>query len=137
MHSSRMHTGRSLAVFGGCTWSWGVLFLGGVLPLGGVCSGVCVPRWAPGWAPRWGVCSQLGGVLPAGGHTWSHTHPPPLWAESQTPVKTLPWPNFVAAGNYNSPFKDSHSHPIHTCFLIIGMSRVSLPITATFIPPSS
>ena len=25
---------------------------------------------------------------------------PPLWTESQTPVKTLPWPNFVAAGNY-------------------------------------
>ena len=24
---------------------------------------------------------------------------PPLWTESQTPVKTLPWPNFVAAGN--------------------------------------
>ena len=21
---------------------------------------------------------------------------------------------------YNSPFKDSHSHPIHTCFLIIA-----------------
>ena len=23
---------------------------------------------------------------------------PPLWTESQMPVKTLPWPNFVAAG---------------------------------------
>ena len=29
--------------------------------------------------------------------------PPPLWTESQTPVKTLPWPNFVAAGKNTCP----------------------------------
>ena len=25
---------------------------------------------------------------------------------------------------YNGPFKDSHSHPIHTCFLIIASNGV-------------
>ena len=46
----------------------------------GVCSGGCV--WSGG-----------GGGIQACTEADS-----PLWTESQTPVKTLPWPNFVAAG---------------------------------------
>ena len=41
-------------------------------------------------APGVGVCVSQ--------HALRQT--PPLLTESQTPVKTLPWPNFVAAGNY-------------------------------------
>ena len=33
-------------------------------------------------------------------------HPP--WTESQTPVKTLPWPNFVAAGNKQKNWLSHH-----------------------------
>ena len=82
MHSSRMRTGRSLTVCGVC-FSGG-LFLGGCLLPGGV--------------------SALGGCLLPGGMcipacTEADT---PLLTESQTPVKTLPWPNFVVAGNKNS-----------------------------------
>ena len=64
-------------------WSGGMPGLGG----GGV-------PGLGGSAPRGGVCS--GGGL-ASQHALRQT--PPLWTESQTPVKTLPWPNFVAAGN--------------------------------------
>ena len=100
MHSSRMRTGRSLTV----CWS---LLLGG-----GVWSGGCV--WSWGVCSRGGVCSQAEGLLPgsvcSGGCllpggcgipacTESEADTPPLWTESQTLVKTLPWPNFVAAGN--------------------------------------
>ena len=91
----------------------GCLLLGvsaprGVCSQGGVCSGgVCfwggcmsAPRGVP--APG-GFCSQ--GVSAPGGCgipacTEADT---PLWTESQMPVKTLPWPNFVAAGNNNGP----------------------------------
>ena len=122
MHSSRMRTGHSLTV------CWRLLLGegGGCLLLGGVCSrGICSGGSAPGWvcsrgvwsgggclvrgsAPG-GVCSR-GGLLPGGSvpggcllqgvvsqHALRQT--PPLWTESQTPVKTLSWPNFVAAGN--------------------------------------
>ena len=59
---------------------------------------------APGGSAPGGVCS--GGSAPGGGVS-QHAlrHPPPLWTESQTPVKTLPLPNFVAAGN-----KDAFLH---------------------------
>ena len=101
----------------------GVCFPGGVCS-GGVCSGgVSAPE---GSAPRGvsalgGVCSQgvsapggsaLGGVsapgvsapggclLPGGVYPSMHWgRHSPLLTESQMPVKTLPWPNFVAAGN--------------------------------------
>ena len=67
---------------------------------GGVCSG--------------GICSQGGlvqGVSAPGGLVLrggipactEADPPPPPWTESQTPVKTLPWPNFVAAGKYALP----------------------------------
>ena len=91
---------------------------GGVSVLG-VCSGVSAPGgcllWGEGCLP-WGVCS--GGVCSQGG--WSaprgrgvcsqgggipactEVDTSPLWTESQTPVKTLPWPNFVAASNKNA-----------------------------------
>ena len=67
--------------------SGGCLFRGGCLLLGGVCCrGVS--------APKGGVCSW-GGMYPSM-HWGRHPH---LLTKSQTPVKTLPWPNFVAAGN--------------------------------------
>ena len=72
MHSSRMRTGRSLTV----CWC--------LLP-GGVCLvwGGCAWSWGGSGIP---ACTEAD---------------PPPWTESQTPVETLPWPNFVAAGNYN------------------------------------
>ena len=33
---------------------------------------------------------------------------------------------------YNSPFKDSHSHPIHTCFAMIA-SNVSIFLICYFV----
>ena len=64
---------------------------------GGVCS-------RGGRVCSWGGCLLLG----VGGYPsmhWGRTPPPP-WTESQTPVKTLPWPNFVAAGkNLVSSFR--------------------------------
>ena len=86
MHSSRMRTSRSLTACrsllpGGGVCSWGGLLLGGLL----------LGRSAPGGGA---VCSWGGGVIPA------CTEADPLWTESQTPVKTLLWPNFVAAGKH-------------------------------------
>ena len=81
---------------------WGVSALGGCL-LRGVCSGGCVCSEgvsalgcvsAPGGPGPGG--SSLGGIPAC---TEADTLPP-LWTESQMHVKTLPWPNFVAAGNY-------------------------------------
>ena len=72
---------------GGMLTGVGCLLRGGLVP-GAVCS-----RGVSG--PRGGVVSALGGGIPA--CTEANTLPP--WTESQTPVKTLPWPNFVAAGN--------------------------------------
>ena len=93
---------------GGCTWSWG-----GVPGLG--CGpGLGGHTWSRG-VPGLGGYLVLGGVSALGGFqpggrllvggipacTEADT-PPPLLTESQTPVKTLPWPNFVAAGNYSA-----------------------------------
>ena len=64
--------------------------LGGCLLQGGLLEGVCLLGGgvsAPGGCLLWGV------GIPA--CTDADT---PLLTESQTPVKTLPWPNFVAAG---------------------------------------
>ena len=54
---------------------------------------------AGGAAPGWGRC-QLPWEVPAprGGSQHTLRQTPPLWTESQTPVKTLPCPNFVAGG---------------------------------------
>ena len=55
---------------------------------------------APGGVPGPGGWYLLpGGCACAGGSQHALRQTPPLWTESQTPVKTLPWPNFVAAGN--------------------------------------
>ena len=96
MHSSRMRTGRSLTVcrgvppFGGCLVP-GCLLPGGLLPGGS-------PSWQ-GWFPSWGG-------LPRGGSIPVCTEAePPLLTESQTPVKTLPWPNFFAASK-NSRYSE-------------------------------
>ena len=72
MHSSRMRTGHSLTV----CWR--------LLPRGWVWSGGVPGR---GSGPR-GVVSQ---------HALRQNPP----VDRQTPVKTLPWPNFVAAGKYD------------------------------------
>ena len=66
--------------------------------------------------PHWRPAARHAGIPPA---MHAGIHPPPTgdllqgmlgyllqcmlgytppWTESQTPVKTLPWPNFVAAG---------------------------------------
>ena len=73
---------------------------GGVSALGGGCLllglsapvGVSAPR-GEGCLLQGGVCS--GGCLLPGGVVSQHAlrqTPPPPWTESQTPVKTLPWP---------------------------------------------
>ena len=53
-----------------------------------------------GGLDRGGLCSE--GVVSQ--HALRQT--PPLWTESQTPVKTLPWPNFVAAGNNTEVYEE-------------------------------
>ena len=114
---------------GGCTWSGGCVpgpGREGVPGPGG--GGGCVTGlvWGvylvPGGVPGLGGVPGPGGCL-SGTLPWDQTRytprgpdqvphpdqtrytPPdqtrytPLWTESQTLVKTLPWPNFVAAGN--------------------------------------
>ena len=78
MHSSRMRTGRSLTV------CWRLLPGGGGSGPGGRGSG-------PGGSD----------LVPGGSQHALRQNPPPV--DRHTPVKTLPWPNFVAAGK-NIPF---------------------------------
>ena len=96
MHSSRMRTDRRLTV----CWS---LLPGGE---GGLVRGVWSGGdWSGGSAPGglvWGgVCSRgvwSGGVCSQGGISQlALRQTPPV--DRHTPVKILPWPNFVAAGN--------------------------------------
>ena len=119
MHSSRMRTGRSLTVVpgrgvlspgdvlspGGVLSPRGVyLVLGDVLSPGGSGSGGCL---------LWGVSAQgvsaPGGVACSRGCVCVSQHAlrqtPPLLTESQMPVKTLPWLNLVATGNYSADQK--------------------------------
>ena len=89
------------ALLGGGVCSRGVCFQGGV---GGVCSGGCLLLGGcllPGGLLWGGVCSW--GVSARGGHWYPSMHwgrhPPPCGQNSwHTLVKTLPWPNFAAAG---------------------------------------
>ena len=94
MHSSGMRTGCSLTVCwhllpgggsarGGAwsrggTWSRGDGLVPGDLLWGDLLGGICSGGW-----------SGPGGLS-------QHAEPPPV--DRHTPVKTLPWPNFVAAG---------------------------------------
>ena len=108
MHSSRMRTGRSLTVY------WHLLPGGGLPGPGGVSAwtrgglpglvgvGVCLVPGGSAWS-QGGAWSQRGSAWSGGGglasqHALRQTPHPPLLTESQTPAKTLPWPNFVAAG---------------------------------------
>ena len=77
----------------GGVWSRGVSALGRSAPGGGLVLGGCL--LPGGLSAPGGLCSG-GGVSQ---HALRQTPSPP-WTESQTPVKTLPWPNFVAAGKY-------------------------------------
>ena len=106
--SSRMRTGRSLTVCGsllpGGVSSGGGSHLGGLIPGGLWFGGVSAPR---GVSALGGVCSRevsaWGMSAPRGGVISQHAlrqTPPPSKTESQMPVKTLPWPNFVVAGKY-------------------------------------
>ena len=75
--------------------SGGGLLPGGCLLLGG--------GWgwsAPGggWSAPGGGCLLQGVGVVVSQHALRQTPSPPPWTESQTPVKTLPWPNFIAAG---------------------------------------
>ena len=103
---------RGVSALGGVC-SWGCVCSGGVSALGvsavgGVCSRGCVCSGgsAPGGVSALGVSAPGGGSAPRGvcsrGRVWYPSmhwgRHPPLWTESHTPVKTLPWPNFVAAG---------------------------------------
>ena len=87
----------------GGVWSQGGCLLWGVAARGGVCSGgapggVC----SGGVSAPGGVCSRGVSALGGGGisqHALRQTtFPPPV--DRQTPVKILPWPNFVAACKY-------------------------------------
>ena len=103
MHSSRMRTGRSLTVCwhllprGWSAWSGGVCLVGGCLPGQGA-------AWSrevsgPGGVPGPGGLWSCGGGAWSGGvsqHALRQTPLPPV--DRHTLVKTLPWPNFVAAG---------------------------------------
>ena len=93
---------------GGCAWSGG-----GVPGLGGGVHGLGwggVPGLGGGGVPGRGVvCLVWGGVWSGGGQcAWSEgvcqhamrQTPLPTPVDRQTPVKILPWPNFVAASKY-------------------------------------
>ena len=95
-HSSRMRTGCSLTV---CR---SLLPEGVSAPGGCVCSRECLLLG--------GVC--LGSGIPACTETDTS-----VWTESQMPIKTLPRPNFVEAGN-NSVKVNSHRASLATLALL-------------------
>ena len=110
MHSSRMRTGRLFTV----CWSilpWGVVGSGGVWSGGG--SGLRAGGSGAGggvWC-RGGLVSGRsgpggGGLVPGGGISQHALRQTPS-VDRQTPVKILPWPNFVAAGNYKTRMHSS------------------------------
>ena len=122
---------------------WGVSAPGGCMLLGGAWSRGCLVWgvWSGGSGPRggqvlggwgcllWGVwsggvCSQ-GGVCSGGvwGIPACTEAEPPCGQNSQMPVKTLPWPNFVAASN-NSYFRKH---------IKMGFCRICHGATAVYI----
>ena len=88
--------GEDVCSLGGWGLLWGVCSQGDVCSRGGLLWGVSGPRGL-GLLP--GGVSSGGCLVPGDGYPSMHWGRPPLLTESQTPVKTLPWPNFVAAGN--------------------------------------
>ena len=119
-----MRTGRSLTVCcsllpGGC-----------LLPGRGAWSGGCLLR---GWGgvPGLGGCGWSGGGVGIPACTEADTPPPtspPV--DRQTPVKILPWPNFVAAGkNYKGPVSvTGYTSPS-------GITYLTQPLTTSNPPP--
>ena len=113
MHSRRMCTGCAFAVCrvggeecltmvpgGVCLWSWRVCFWSG---RGGTVGGSCL--WSEGGSaygsggsalgPGGGVSAYgpMGSAFGPGGYpSMQWGRPPPVWTESQTRVKTKPWP---------------------------------------------
>ena len=100
---------------GGCLLPGVVSAPGGCLLPGGVCySGVSPPGGVCSWGGvrsegclLWGVSAPWGVIAPGGVCSWGVV---PQHALRQTPrpvnrithtCKTLPWPNFVAAGKYS------------------------------------
>ena len=118
MHSSRMRTGRSLTV------CWSLLPGGMSAPGGCVCSrggvwsrGECLLLGGlfPGECGRGGLVRGLGCLLPGGISQHALRQTPPV--DRQTPVKILPWPNFVAAGKYIITRYANRSHYRGSCEL--------------------
>ena len=117
--------------------------LGGVLPSRGVSffggasfwRGCLLPRGASFWG---GCLLPRGCLLPGGASFWGGVPPSPggglsqhalrqtlpLLTESQTPVKTLPWPNFVAAGNNGPNIGDGLNFV--TCELFLRRDRLDV-----------
>ena len=86
---------RGISALGDCLLGGGCLLPGGVcsrgcLLLGGVCS------WGGVSAPRGCLLQGVSALGVVSQHALRQT--PPLLTESQTPVKTLPLPIFVAVG---------------------------------------
>ena len=133
MHSSRMRIGHSLTVcwslLPGGVWCRGVVWCqggsgakggsgsGGVYGARGVVwsrgiwyqggSGARGVVWSQGVWYKGGVWFRGGsgarGYIPA----CTEADPPPV--DRQMPVKILPWPNFVAAGKYNSVMEGANA----------------------------
>ena len=108
----------------------GCLLPGGYGP-GGVCSrgvvwsgGVCAPGDLARGGSGPGVWS--GGVWWYPSMHWGRTAP--LWTESQTPVKTLPWPNFVATGNKEFSIKAFSANCNQFYIIILLVNPFLLPI---------
>ena len=120
--------GGGVCLLRGVSAPRGVSGPGGCLVLGGV--------WSQGVSAPGGVCSRgvsaggfwSGGVWSQGGllqgvfswrglvlvsqHALRQT---PLLTESQMPVKTLPWPNFIAAGNKKAFQQDAYLSLANCC----------------------
>ena len=161
MHSSRMRTTRSSSHRGGggelvliplnfplgCwpgpdlpPWVWAWIWSPSISPLGvdldliplnfplGCVSGSDPPQFPPWvWAWRGGVWSQGWGVV----SQHALRHPPPRWTESQTPVKTLPCPNFVAGGKDHKLLQGNHvgicsDSSLHRSYTESRLQRVRL-----------
>ena len=127
-----MRTGRSLTV------CWHLLPGGGSgLVRGGVgvWSGGCL---VPGGVYSQGVPgpggSALGGAWSGGCPSMHWGRSPLLWTESQTPVKTLPWPNFVAAGkDGKAQEKSIFCNIVLNCHVAQEILQVLTPFFETYI----
>ena len=135
MHSSRMRTGRSLTVCCSLLPGGGCLVRGGLLWWG---------VWSGGSAPGGGGGAWSGGSAPGGlsgpegipACTEADTPLPPV--DRHTLVKTLPWPNFVAAGkklcyNEHPPIASS----FFCIFLLVVSGTLGAKYFLFFFHPSS